>query len=167
MEAEEWESSKRQKQEAAIAGMDKDIAVRGERLDFLSGHLACWRKVFSAVTSIETHGSKKPADQTWKDYFEQCAGVDLQGTYPQSFESADLCFDDMVHLLSGHVAFIGTSVKNLEKTKNNFTSRQAKLKVALEKRQEKDAKKAQEIMNPEITEAKQEQNKILNALALS
>lgn len=162
-DAQEQESRKRQKQEETLEGVDKLAEVRTERLKHLESTATLWMSILKSITSIETHGAKKTADQPWKEFFEVSIGQEL-AECPSDFNSADMDFDQVLILVSMHVSAMGKLVANLRKLHANAVQRSKKLKLAIERKEDRAQKKATELMNTDLQKEKREKKLFLDLL---
>lgn len=107
----------------------------------LAEKLAVWKNLLcSIVTPGSTHGGSKEPSMTWVSFFEQTLGEKLKDP-PLAFESAEVPFDKVILLLSGHISglqkehdALGKKVSNLNSRLQKADSRaQAKLDAAKRK----------------------------------
>lgn len=93
-----------------------------DKLQELQHQLAQWRTILNFITSMETHGTLKPANMSWVDYFRQ-ANVGLE-EFPPMF-AGDLAFDECLLLVTKLMGDLSDAVEHKLKTLETYGKRVA------------------------------------------
>lgn len=114
------QTEKRARFESRAQAVQEEVARRNSELDEASLSVSCWKHILTYITSIGTHGSSKPSDMPWNQFFQQAFPHEnltfdmLQ--LPSCFEQHDMAFSDCLFAVTAEIS-------NAEKTKDKFSSR--------------------------------------------
>ena len=133
------------------------------RLDLLQASQKAergWKSIMAYITNLDTHGSKKPPDMSWAQYFQQA----LEGSEttleslgcPPELDSADLDFQDCVLKVTAVVNEHTQTAAKRAAFYNKAATRHSAHQSREQKRMKKDAK-ILEACEPD--QAKDESNK--------
>lgn len=124
--AVEQDSAKRMRRTNALVSMEEKEMTYTDLAANQNQKHKVWNAIMGHLTSLETHGSKKPPEQPWASYCE-CALVQFEDEIelPQAFASANVEFSEILQVVTVELAAaaangkrIGTSLSQLVKKKN-------------------------------------------------
>lgn len=112
--------------------------------DHVARKLALWEKVLGVLLTPEGHGSNKPDDQTWTDYFQDKIGQVIDEA-PIHFAQSALSFQQVIVGISTFIEDLRKSTVAAEKQKNNVHKRMKKRESRVANSESKAKRKADKI----------------------
>ena len=112
-----------------------------------------WNDMLQYITALESHGSSKPATQTWKAYFEEGLGRDGI-ELPSDFALPGLPFQNVLVVISQRLGFLQNETKKHEKFCENARQRVQKRSLRNARKEERAEKRLEKLQNEDAAEAK-------------
>lgn len=132
--------------EGRAAGYDDRVSTLQESVDM-------WSSILGYISSIDTHGSKKPSEQTWKQYFEQ--GLEKELDVPLVFLNKALPFHDALMEVSKVLGSVQMELAKVSNQSQRTKQQTAKRKEVEARKEERASRKIQELVNKGDVQEKQ------------
>ena len=144
-EADAIAKQKQQQRSEAVVAADGRVAGYDDRVSTLEESVDMWSSILGYISSIDTHGSKKPSEQTWKQYFEQ--GLEKELEVPLIFLNKALPFHDALMEVSKVLGSVQMELAKVSNQSQRTKQRMAKRKEVEARKEERASRKVQQLVN--------------------
>lgn len=145
-EFEQKQSHKRARLSETADALQTDFDRRTAEVKRGQELVAAWKRILAYMTSMDTHGSKKPPDMFWDHYFDQAleplALTFAQLTNRTDFHDVDATFDECLMKLT---CCVGQSASDLEMAQSKLNQAKKKL-TQWQGRKDKHTEREQKIL---------------------
>ena len=129
-----------------------------EQLKKVTAGVAMWENICHFLTAVETHGTKKPGQVSWKAFIVHGLGDFGQADFPDIYYSRDCDFEKIVNHMVQHLGNLRQEKGQLEKRLCNIIRRTRSRQEQSRRKQNRTVKKFNRIVNVD-DEAREKQKK--------
>ena len=144
IETNQHQQERKRKSDDALAGQSAQVDVLETRKNAVTMTLQEWNSVLQAVTSLETHGSKKEAHQTWQNFIKDHVGIEFVDSPAWFRQDPPIAYIEFLKEVSGTISTLENEIQRLTAS---ITKQRASLDTAMSRRNKKEEaarKKAEE-----------------------
>ena len=109
--------------------------------------------MFSYITALDTHGSKKPAEQTWKHYFLEVDPM-AADIIPEVFDSRQLDYPETLLEVTNLLGLFQDQQRHVAELSANAHKRTTKRERAKDRKEVAAAKKLHKLQNKDTNNEK-------------
>lgn len=111
--------------------------------------LALWTEMMNCLVSIETHGSKKPEDQTWEHFIQEGLQREVPGL-PGPFKvNSAIPFHEAIFQITARICELQKELKDAERKSKGVTERKDAKVKAIERKEKRGINRVVKILQAE------------------